>query len=303
MRVRIAAAHAIADLASERSLSKECVRLLTSWLHGLCRTKPIGTSNKGGVRLNQFDNFEEYFLQRGVVSAFSSIRDQLRHTPISIVKEVLDLLKFNDNSMNKVGFAHEASFCITRRLCCIVATVFGHPLLDELAAVLGEVSFTANRKHCSRYADALACSTFCISDTTVCVPSSVGTTRSLSGVRQDISFSPAACDPSVSAGRSTHELSCTVHTSPCLLFLVQSYCALEVHSQIPADRALGYAPYLLSANRGVRVTAFRCTVNLCTRRENAIDELLNFVERERKLVMCQLHLVLCIILGILRTPL
>ena len=54
------------------------------------------------VRRNHFNNFQHYFLQKALVVAMSKQRNIHGICPPEILKFVLDLFKYNDNSRNKV---------------------------------------------------------------------------------------------------------------------------------------------------------------------------------------------------------
>ena len=51
---------------------------------------------------NNFSNLGDYFVQKGLVIAFSQVRDQEGVTPIRVRQLLLDLLKYNDNIGNEV---------------------------------------------------------------------------------------------------------------------------------------------------------------------------------------------------------
>ena len=55
------------------------------------------------VRRNNFTNFQHYFLQKALVVAMSKQRNIHGICPPEILKFVLDLFKYNDNSRNKVS--------------------------------------------------------------------------------------------------------------------------------------------------------------------------------------------------------
>ena len=54
------------------------------------------------VRRNHFNNFQHYFLQKALVVAMSKQRNIHGICPPEILKFILDLFKYNDNSRNKV---------------------------------------------------------------------------------------------------------------------------------------------------------------------------------------------------------
>lgn len=54
-------------------------------------------------RPNNFSNFSDYFVQKGMVIAFSQVRDNHGRTPVQVRQLLLDLLKYNDNIGNEVG--------------------------------------------------------------------------------------------------------------------------------------------------------------------------------------------------------
>ena len=56
------------------------------------------------VRRNHFNNFQHYFLQKALVVAMSKQRNIHGICPPEILKFVLDLFKYNDNSRNKVCY-------------------------------------------------------------------------------------------------------------------------------------------------------------------------------------------------------
>ncbi|ODV92750.1 hypothetical protein CANCADRAFT_92684 [Tortispora caseinolytica NRRL Y-17796] len=51
-------------------------------------------------RENDFSNFASYFVQKAIIQALSTVRDENGDTPLDIKKFLLDLLKFNENSNN-----------------------------------------------------------------------------------------------------------------------------------------------------------------------------------------------------------
>lgn len=51
---------------------------------------------------NNFSNLPDYFVQKGVVIAFSQVRDQHGVSPVKVRQFLLDLLKYNDNIGNEV---------------------------------------------------------------------------------------------------------------------------------------------------------------------------------------------------------
>ena len=63
------------------------------------------------VRRNHFNNFQHYFLQKALVVAMSKQRNIHGICPPEILKFVLDLFKYNDNSRNKVCCQDVDAFC------------------------------------------------------------------------------------------------------------------------------------------------------------------------------------------------
>lgn len=52
------------------------------------------------LRPNDFSNFEDYFVQKAVVHAIATIRDEKDNTPAEVIEFLFDLLNSNDNSRN-----------------------------------------------------------------------------------------------------------------------------------------------------------------------------------------------------------
>ena len=61
---------------------------------------------------NNFSNLPDYFVQKGVVIAFSQVRDLNGVTPLRVRQLLLDLLKYNDNIGNEVNIWQQLSFGI-----------------------------------------------------------------------------------------------------------------------------------------------------------------------------------------------
>ena len=63
------------------------------------------------VRSNDFSNFTDYFLQKGIVEAFGRIGENGDKDPVpeEAIEFVLSLAKFNDNSINKACFCSGVS--------------------------------------------------------------------------------------------------------------------------------------------------------------------------------------------------
>ncbi|KAK9711008.1 hypothetical protein K7432_008112, partial [Basidiobolus ranarum] len=49
---------------------------------------------------NNFSGFTEYFVQKAIVAAFSTVKNSKGHTPIKIKQFLLELLRYNDNTGN-----------------------------------------------------------------------------------------------------------------------------------------------------------------------------------------------------------
>ena len=52
------------------------------------------------LRPNDFSNFEDYFVQKAVMHAIATIRDEKDYTPSEVIEFLFDLLNSNDNSRN-----------------------------------------------------------------------------------------------------------------------------------------------------------------------------------------------------------
>ncbi|KAF7989013.1 hypothetical protein HCN44_007323 [Aphidius gifuensis] len=59
------------------------------------------SSNKLIVKQNNFTNFQHYFLQKTIPIAMGGLRDEHNQCPDDIVKFLIDLFKYNDNSKNR----------------------------------------------------------------------------------------------------------------------------------------------------------------------------------------------------------
>lgn len=55
-------------------------------------------------RPNSFDSFPAYFIQNTILRLIGKIKDDHGKTPPELIKFLLQMLRFNDNSQNMVGF-------------------------------------------------------------------------------------------------------------------------------------------------------------------------------------------------------
>ncbi|KAI8807309.1 hypothetical protein BJ742DRAFT_661105, partial [Cladochytrium replicatum] len=69
---------------------------------------------------NQFESFQEYFVQKAIAGAIATVRDSEGLTPTMIRRFVLDLLKFNDNEGNAYSDCFFVSELILRLGSCFL---------------------------------------------------------------------------------------------------------------------------------------------------------------------------------------
>jgi len=55
------------------------------------------------VRQHKFKNFQQYYLQQAIPLAMAKLRNSHGICPVDILKFLLDLFKYSDNSRNKVS--------------------------------------------------------------------------------------------------------------------------------------------------------------------------------------------------------
>ncbi len=58
------------------------------------------------VRQNNFSNFQHYFLQKTIPVAMAHLRTIHNICPPEVLKFLLDLFKYNDNTKNKVDYVN-----------------------------------------------------------------------------------------------------------------------------------------------------------------------------------------------------
>lgn len=97
-RVRIDAAYGLAKCAIERLNFLGLTKLFSIF------GRRFGLERTGGLhpipKPNKFDNFSNYFVQKGLPKAFATIFDGNGDVPDQVILFLTDLLKFNDNSFN-----------------------------------------------------------------------------------------------------------------------------------------------------------------------------------------------------------
>lgn len=75
------------------------------------------------VRYNNFSDFIDYFVQKALVSCIGFCRDVHAQCPKAVVQFLLDLLKYNDNRLNKYSDSYYVSAIINGLMNTVTATV------------------------------------------------------------------------------------------------------------------------------------------------------------------------------------
>jgi transcription initiation factor TFIID subunit 2 len=127
-RVRVQAAHVLADLWTKMASSSANVGPLPLiCLYKKCFMLPAAsTSTANIVKPNDFADLQTYLLQTSLPLAMAGVRSAQGTCPSEVVRFLLDILKYNENSRNKFSDA------------CLRAS-----LVDALSATLTASSVTA----------------------------------------------------------------------------------------------------------------------------------------------------------------
>ncbi|KAI9312583.1 hypothetical protein BX666DRAFT_1984486 [Dichotomocladium elegans] len=108
-KIRMEAAYALAKCGGEDMNWVGLHQLCKMFQSRYCFAPPYGAMETDDAipinhiipKPNNFSNFSEYFVQKGMTIAFSQVRDRYGRTPIKVRQLLLDLLKYNDNIGNE----------------------------------------------------------------------------------------------------------------------------------------------------------------------------------------------------------
>lgn len=121
-RVRMEAAYCMAKVANAMVSSwagpPAMLTLFTRFF--FCEsTPPI-------VRMNNFTNLQQYFMQKTLPVAMAKLRDGNNICPKDVLHFLIDLIKFNDNTKNKVSDNYYRA-ALVEALCNLVTPIMSNP--------------------------------------------------------------------------------------------------------------------------------------------------------------------------------
>jgi transcription initiation factor TFIID subunit 2 len=147
-QVRVHAAYAIADVAN---------KMIHTWngpLALLSSFKKMFMSHvcPNIIKYNNFNDLQQYFLQKHIPVAMGNLRNVHNLCPNEIIRFLLDLLRFNENSKNRFSDSYYKAALIDALSATVTSTAFAANIQDikstnlthELRLVIEEIVFKLN---------------------------------------------------------------------------------------------------------------------------------------------------------------